>query len=99
MKRITINESLNFLRKSLHYEDISKVNIEDNGIIAEHLELELYYTMIKELPDMYRIVFNLYAIEGYSHYEISELIEIKESSSRVYLMRARTMLQEKNKKL
>lgn len=51
--------------------------------------------LISTLPDGYRVVFNLYAIEGYSHDEIAEMLSIKASTSRSQLVKARKMLQEK----
>lgn len=51
--------------------------------------------IIAELPDGFRMVFNLYAIEGYSHKEVSELLHIEESTSRSQLTKARKILQEK----
>ena len=52
-------------------------------------------SMINELPDGFRIVFNLYAIEGYSHKEVSEILNIEESTSRSQLAKARKVLQDK----
>jgi RNA polymerase sigma-70 factor (ECF subfamily) len=51
--------------------------------------------MIMELPPKYRMVFNLYAIEGYSHREIGEMIGISEGTSKSNLSRAREILQKK----
>ncbi|MCG8581307.1 MAG: hypothetical protein MI866_15400 [Bacteroidales bacterium] len=51
------------------------------------------------LPDGYRTVFNLYAIEGYSHKEISEILDISESASRSQLSRARVILQKQLKSI
>jgi len=51
--------------------------------------------MIRELPPKYRMVFNLYAIEGYTHKEISRMINISEGTSKSNLSRARTILQRK----
>lgn len=76
------NEEL--FRDSLSYEHI----IED--ITAEDL-LEV----VKELTPQYRLVFNLYAIEGYSHKEIAEELGISEGTSKSNLSRARSLLQEK----
>jgi RNA polymerase sigma-70 factor (ECF subfamily) len=55
--------------------------------------------MIAELPTGYRVVFNMYAIEGYNHKEISEALGITETTSRSQLHRARAMLQDKIKTL
>lgn len=53
--------------------------------------------MIASLPSIYRTVFNLYVVEGFSHKEISESLGISEATSRSQLLRARTMLQDKIK--
>ena len=52
-------------------------------------------SIIKTLPEMYRLVFSLNVIEGYNHKEISELLKIKEATSRSHLLRARKILQKK----
>jgi RNA polymerase sigma-70 factor (ECF subfamily) len=66
---------------------------------SEEALSQLFYEelleMIEELPDGYRIVFNLYAVEGFNHKEISEMIGIEESTSRSQLVKARKALQEK----
>ena len=54
-------------------------------------------TLITELPPGFRTVFNMYAVEGYSHKEISEILGISESTSRTQLSRARIWLQDKIK--
>lgn len=55
--------------------------------------------LLSELPDGYRVVFNLYAIEGYSHAEIAAMLSIRESTSRSQLVKARKVLQTKVMKL
>jgi len=55
--------------------------------------------LIKDLPDGYRVVFNMYVIEGYSHREIAEKLEIGESTSRSQLVKARKMLMNRITKL
>ena len=96
MKKIMINETLMFLRQDHHFINIDTcyeelpvdvVNCPDNGLIIED-----YYNLIRKLPRDLRTVFNLYAIEGFSHKEIAAELNISESSSRVYLMRARAKL-------
>jgi RNA polymerase sigma-70 factor (ECF subfamily) len=102
MKRIVINEALIFLRAKFHYIELQNAENEligKEGITDNHLILEDYYNLIKDLPDDLRTVFNLYAIDGFSHKEIGEQLNIKESSSRVYLTRARSILQEKLKSI
>jgi len=98
MKKIIVNEALLFLRGRFKYDEIQNTGIEAISIedpTENNLILGDYYRLIQELPDDLRTVFNLYAIDGFSHKEISDQLNIKESSSRVYLMRARIILQEK----
>jgi len=66
----------------------------DPDVIASLYQEELL-KVIEELPNGYRIVFNLYVIEGFSHREIAQELEIKESTSRSQLVKARKMLQSK----
>ena len=98
MKKIIINEALVFLRQKFTYHEIEDIPSEmlfSEDITDDNLMLEDYYRLIRELPHDLRTVFNLFAIEGYSHKEIAELLNIREASSRVYLSRARKILQEK----
>lgn len=50
--------------------------------------------LLNTLPDIHRVIFNMYEIEGFSHDEISKMLNIPESSSRVYLTRAKSKLRE-----
>ncbi|MCF6361321.1 MAG: sigma-70 family RNA polymerase sigma factor [Cyclobacteriaceae bacterium] len=99
VRRIMVNESLLYLRKnkSMYLEvDIEEANEEPNygqaGYLFEEREL---LELINNLPVGYRTVFNLYAIEGYSHKEIAEQMGINESTSKSQLSRARSMLKSK----
>lgn len=97
MKKIIINEALIFLRRKINYSEIHENQLEvlhPKNISDNNLILEDYYNLIRQLPHDLRTVFNLYAIDGYSHKEIAEKMNIKESSSRVYLTRARKILQQ-----
>ena len=98
--KITVNESLRWLNKNKKhfyhslesvYDKEIETNIKDEG--GEILSL------IKKLPLGYRVVFNLYVIEGFSHKEIAKKLQIKESSSRSQLVRAKKMLKDKIVKL
>ena len=97
MKRIIINEALIFLRQKFMYNDIGE---EQSGLFLSEnvpendLLMEDYYNQIRKLPHDLRTVFNLYAIDGYTHKEIAIQLNIKESSSRVYLTRARNILKK-----
>lgn len=100
IKKIFINTSLEYIRKyreraysEVDYEEIS--HLPDNEIaIIEQLSANELFDYIIKLPDGYRTIFNLYAIEGYTHTEIAEMLNIQESTSRSQYMRARRLLQE-----
>ncbi len=96
VRRIMVNESLLYLRKnkSMFLEvDIEEALIEPNYGQANYLfEEQELLEMINNLPVGYRTVFNLYAIEGYSHKEIAEQMGINENTSKSQLSRARSIL-------
>ena len=98
IKRIVINESLTFLRKkkqagiTMGLEEIPSDLVMTKP--TDHLEQEDLLTIISQLPPGYRIVFNLYAIDGFSHKEIAEKMNISESTSKSQLSRARSYLQK-----
>lgn len=98
VRRIMVNESLSHIRKnkSMYLEvEIEKAESEpDFGILAGQLEAEDLQKLIDQLPTGYKTVFNLYAIEGFSHKEIAEKLEISENTSKSQLSRARNHLQK-----
>lgn len=98
IRRIMVNEALSHLRKnkSLYLEvEIEKADREpDYGQLSYQLEVEDLQKLIDALPSGYKTVFNLYAIEGYSHKEIAEKLNISENTSKSQLSRARTHLQK-----
>jgi RNA polymerase sigma-70 factor (ECF subfamily) len=98
MRRIMVNESLTHLRKSrnMHLEtDLEMADRQPRYDQHEqHLEAEDLINMIQELPAGYRAVFNMFAIDGYSHKEIAEQLGITESTSKSQLNRARAYLQK-----
>ena len=59
-----------------------------------HLLKKTFWYLINNLPDGYRIIFNLYVIEGYQHDEIAEMLDIQPGTSRSQLVKARNMLQK-----
>ncbi|ARK09519.1 sigma-70 family RNA polymerase sigma factor [Fibrella sp. ES10-3-2-2] len=99
VRRIMVTESLMFLRKnkSLRKEiPIDNVVEEpDYQWADENLQTDDLLRLVAQLPDGYRTVFNLYAIEGYSHAEIAALTGISEGTSKSQLSRARALLQQK----
>jgi RNA polymerase sigma-70 factor (ECF subfamily) len=98
IRRIVVNESLTYLRRnrSMYLEtELEQADREpDYNMLSDHLEAEDLMNMIKELPTGYRIVFNMYAIDGYSHKEIADQLGISENTSKSQLSRARTYLQK-----
>ena len=98
MKRVVVNESLTYLRrnKNMYIEmDIEAADREpDFEKLESHLQAEDLLRMIETLPSGYRIVFNLYAIDGYSHKEIADKLGISENTSKSQLSRARVALQK-----
>jgi len=68
---------------------------QDEIIILDKMQANYILGMVKELPDGYRAVFNMAAIDGYSHAEIAKHLDIREETSRSWLLRARRILRKK----
>lgn len=103
IRRIVINTALkNYDRKRFSHEQIGLDYTDERGAepdIYGHLQQEELLRMIAALPEGYRLVFNLYAIEGYSHKEIADMMGIGESTSRSQLVKARKLLQAQLEKM
>lgn len=103
VRRIVINTALKSRsKKSYKNEQIGIEHYPDLPMepsIYSHLEEEELLKLVAKLPDGYRVVFNLYAIEGYSHKEIADMLKIQESTSRSQLVKARKWLQSQIVKL
>ncbi len=100
MRRIMINVAIHNYRQNLkHYftENFDDLTALDIGFdyIHDNFSVNEIIRTIQELPDGYRIVFNLYAIEGYSHKEIAKKLSISESTSKTQLLKARRKLKQK----
>lgn len=98
IRRIVVNTALKKYQQKSFRDEI--IGIEEGydlqlepSIYADLHEEELL-NLIAQLPDGYRVVFNLYAIEGYSHAEIAQMLGIEESTSRTQLLKARRILQD-----
>ena len=95
-RRIVVNECLNFIksRKTVFYiDDIHPAHLEE--VYEEVPESDFNaQDLLDQLPDAYRMVFNLYVIEGYSHQEISETLGISLSVSKTQLFRAKEKLRK-----
>jgi RNA polymerase sigma-70 factor (ECF subfamily) len=98
MTRIMVNTALNHHRKKLYL--FPMVDVEDVGLIQQDVSIsgmnfDQLLDMVRSLPQGCQIVFNLFAIEGYSHKEISEKLNISEGTSKSQYARARSLLKEK----
>jgi len=103
MRRIIVNTALEKYRNRYYLTRVDDIEAGEEPVTDPGTEdfagLEAYdlLKMIMELPPKYRMVFNLYAIEGYSHKEIGEMLRISEGTSKSNLSRARDILQRKVK--
>ena len=99
MRRIMVTESLMYLRKNKAWRQelqLDTITVEPDYEWADaNLQSEDLMRLVAQLPDGYRTVFNLYAIEGYNHAEIAELTGISEGTSKSQLSRVRALLQQK----
>ena len=101
IRRIMINESISFIRvqkKVTFVEDESYFEERHNNIESKFSVEDIQF-LIDNLPDGYRMVFNLYCIEGFKHNEISTMLGINEGTSKSQLSHARKLLQDNVRKL
>lgn len=103
IRRIIVNTALNYCRKTSYKQE--QLGIEDyqdkvvkSKAVSNLGEQELL-ALIQKLPDGYRMVFNLSVLEGYSHKEIAEMLDITESTSRSQLAKSRKWMQNELEKL
>ena len=100
IRRIFVTTALEYLRQndalkqSASIEEYNNTIADENETVLDKISADDLMDFISKLPDGYRTVFNLYAIEGYSHSEIAGMLEINESTSRSQFMRARNILQK-----
>lgn len=102
MAKITLNETLKFVRNNSRLPidsiDDKDMNIADgDSMETEDIPTDVLHQFIRELPDGYRTVFNLYVIDDKSHKEIAQLLGIKENTSASQLHKAKSMLAQKIK--
>ena len=104
LKRIVINTALKFLRKQKPWETMSNDSMDVQEIASvlpqadeslPALNYQYLLKLVQELPPGCRMVFNLYAIEGYNHPEIAKILDIAEGTSKSQYARARDLLQQK----
>jgi RNA polymerase sigma-70 factor (ECF subfamily) len=97
IRRIMIRESISFLRQQKKVEfstDEIEVYDDNTNNIKTDLEVDDIQLLIDNLPEGYRMVFVMYAIEGYKHNEIAELLNINVGTSKSQLFKARKLLQQ-----
>ena len=99
IRRTIVNTAINLIKKNHKYLQDTELDkaevVETQASALENLSAEELLGMIAELPVGYRMVFNLNVIEGYTHKEIGELLNISENTSKSQLSRARSALQRK----
>ncbi len=100
IKRITVNTVLQKYRKQQHLDVVSENVGEELDIDTEGTDISLSTLLgyIQELPNKYRLTFNLYVLDGYSHKEISEMLGTSTGTSKSNLARAKMILREKIEK-
>jgi RNA polymerase sigma-70 factor (ECF subfamily) len=101
IRRIMINECISFIRvqKKVKFIEDETYFEESHNNIESQFSVEDIQSVIDFLPDGYKMVFNLFAIEGFKHQEIAKLLGISEGTSKSQLSHARKMLQNNINKL
>lgn len=102
LSRIVVNECLMFLRKKKQLiipleEGQLPAGLSDNDSSLEHMQAKDILKHIRQLPDGYRTVLNLYVFENMGHKEIAALLQISENTSKSQLFKARALLKQKMK--
>lgn len=101
MKRIFVNTSITYFHRNkkfrfhINIEETENIFPQESNTSNETLSTEDLMKIINKMPEGYRIVFNLYAIEGYKHKEIAELLNIDVNTSKSQYSRARKWIQQK----
>jgi len=98
LRRIMVNECMSFHRKQKFHivtDEIEDLSQSSENSIIETYDVAEIQVLIDELPKGYKMVFVLYAIEGYKHQEIADMLQISENTSKSQLFKARKMLQRK----
>ncbi|WP_246067693.1 RNA polymerase sigma factor [Changchengzhania lutea] len=102
IRRIMVRESISYLRQLKPIEFIEDENMSQNDYsngIGDDIGVDDIQQLIDKLPEGYRMVFIMYAVEGYKHHEIATMLEISEGTSKSQLYKARQVLQKQVKEL
>jgi len=97
IRRIMVRESISFLRQKKQIEFVVEdvdIKISYSNTINTNIEVAEIQQLIDRLPEGYKMVFVMYAIEGYRHNEIAEILNISEGTSKSQLFKARKWLQQ-----
>ncbi|GAC1444420.1 MAG: RNA polymerase sigma factor [Sediminibacterium sp.] len=97
IRRIMVNTAINYLKRKPRYQlDLGFEDSHLHPVTTEHPDLAVnmkdLLNLIRQLPPGYQVIFNLYAVEGYTHVEIGKILGIKEGTSRSQYVRARCLL-------
>lgn len=97
IKRITINVALQKYRERKKLQIVRNDEVEDEVSVEleEEVSADFLLELIQQLPNQYRLVFNLYVLDHFSHKEIAEMLNISEGTSKSNLSRARSILKTK----
>jgi RNA polymerase sigma-70 factor (ECF subfamily) len=98
IRRIMVREAISYLRGQKRLEFlVEESDFKQNAIDSINLDIAVdeIQQLIDSLPDGYKLIFNMYVIEGYKHHEIATMLDISEGTSKSQLFKARQLLQEK----
>ena len=103
MRKIFVNVTMeHFRKKDFLYDTVDLDSVQfstDDNSTVSRLSAEMIMELVQQLPEGFRTVFNLFAVEGYSHKEIGEMLQISEVTSRSQYARARQWLQKRMKEI
>jgi len=104
IRRIMVNTSLNLIRSNLkhqYHEDVAdaRIQIADFNVEFDQFNVQDIMKLIQDLPNGYRVVFNMYEIDGFSHKEIAEELNVSINTSKSQLLKARRSLRAGLEKL
>lgn len=110
MKRVIVNTAINAYHKNQkqradtdrlddQYAAVVECGTDDHRDTLARLSAEEIAALIQELPDGYRMIFNLHVVDGFNHPEIAQMLNISEGTSKSQLVRAKSAMREKLKKL
>lgn len=97
MKRIAINKAIDRYKKNTKTNPIDNFNVESEEILIDNIDevpLNVILSFVQNLPNQYRLVFNLYELDNYSHKEIAKLLSISTGTSKSNLFRAKKILKD-----